>query len=800
MTLGVSSNFDYGISRPDADIVRRFGVASVDYSNRVVKWPKIKRGWNDVRPLTVMIGLDNTDQTFNFFQTDKTRVNDQIQLQYGLQDWRHNYFRRSQEIDDAAWTKTHVTVASVDVLLNPIDGETDVDFVQEDSSVNTSHYISQNFQAAEGRLLEQVDYRASQYYKPNGREFFRMALLSAAGNAQQTFIASGTGALGASTIAGSLDLLSSRIEALPDGWYRTEVSFRVVDVESRVTLQSEFMPDSGSGTQYTGDGSSGGYHWGMQLSQQRYERSRDYIQTWANEIEPTAMNLVTFTEGFTAAAWTNPAGITATANTGLSLDGATEADTLDKTTATADLRTHQRYTPKAGAGFEGWFCYSIYLQNISATKSRIGLEFMQNTGVVDSVLDYVEITWAGPTAAIIHGQRGNPATGQIDTLATRFGMETDFADGWVRVWISAFKPPGLTTWDRIRFEIYPDYETADTGNIRVWGAQCDRGRYYQDGPGRYLSNLTGTDEILSNEDTVDFFIGDIGGVIFRNEQCRVTATDKFKLLADRVVGDGESPIIVTSITPAWLAFTLCSCYGGMSATTGTGNADIDWASVDTWMDYFTSNAIHVKTRFTGMKVLQALRRLGFMTQAAIYIEDNKVTFKRWTEIDTRLTTLGDDSGLLTVSDTISERDIINKQHVYADFDVASEFYQIVVNDEDTASVNTYGLHEEIIKDEQLNYVTSAGALALAQRMTANYKDPFDRLDVTATPAMFSRQLGESIIINDTVLGLAETYRLMTYELDMDRNRFRSSMDKSQMIASAAFTLDTSSLDGTDVLL
>ncbi len=798
MTLAVTSNFAYGISRPDAEIVRRFFIESVDYSNRVIRWPRIKRSWNDIRPVTAAIGLTNEDQTFNFFQSDKVRVTDSVRIEYGLQDWRHNLMKRSQEFDNASWTKFNLSVASIDFLLNPLDGEIDADYLEENSSTNTGHYINQVHGPVQGLLRADDDYRQSIYYKPNGREFFHLQAGRGSDASMTTFVCSGAGSVGGTSDVGSFVKLWSDIELLPDGWYRLTQTVRKNAAVDSVNFFFALNASSQSGLSYTGGGAAGGYYWGAQVSKVNREHTKDYVHAFASEIQPNRMNLVVLSDGFASSPWTKPAGLTATADTGASPDGLTTADTLDKTTATADLRCHETYTPKTGKEFEGWYCFSVYLQNIDAVSSRIGLEFRQNTDTVDRVLDMVDLVWSGLTTSMVHGQRGDPATGQIDTMPTRFGMETNLADNWVRIWLSVYKPTGLTLWDRLRFEIYPDYVTANTGSIRAWGAQCEKGPQYKDGPGEYLPNVIGVENILSNEDVVDYFTGTVERVSFRRGQCVVTATDKLKQLSDRMVGDGENPVIVASITPAWLAFTLCSCYGGMSATTATSNPDIDWASVDTWMDYFSSNAIHVKTRFTGAKVLETLRRIGRLTQAAIYLENNKIIFKRWTEVDSNLSTLGNEE-IFDLTLNVNEREIINRQFVYADFDVGSEFYQIVAQDDDTTSQNTYGIHEGVIKDEQVNYVTSAGAIAAAQRMVANYANPFDQLSILVSLAALQRQMGESISVTDPFLDLGDTHRIMGYETDIDRNRMRLTTDKSQMITGNPFTLGTSSLSGTDVL-
>lgn len=65
-------------------VVRKFWVGSTDYSEYVTRWPSIKRTWNDVRPVSASISLDNTGKTFNFFHSDPSNLMGSAALQMGL--------------------------------------------------------------------------------------------------------------------------------------------------------------------------------------------------------------------------------------------------------------------------------------------------------------------------------------------------------------------------------------------------------------------------------------------------------------------------------------------------------------------------------------------------------------------------------------------------------------------------------------------------------------------------------------------------------------------------------------------
>jgi len=142
---------------------------------------------------------------------------------------------------------------------------------------------------------------------------------------------------------------------------------------------------------------------------------------------------------------------------------------------------------------------------------------------------------------------------------------------------------------------------------------------------------------------------------------------------------------------------------------------------------------------------------------------------------------------------------VNKQWVFGDWDESSNYYQLTVFDEDTASQNSFGLHERIIRDQAIFYVTSDGALDTAQRIIANEKEPVDVVKATSIVSALPMQLGESISIDDPLLNINGTFRIMGSRIDINKDRIGWSLDNSQLILANPFLLDTSSLGGADVL-
>lgn len=172
-------------------------------------------------------------------------------LGYLAEGARTNLLLRSQEFDDASWTKYGATVTA-DAVVAP-DGAATAEKLIE-SAANDFHYVLQN------PTYTSASYTASIYAKAAERSWVYFYTSANGGVGRRAFFNLGTGTTGTVDSA-----FTASIEPLPNGWYRCRITFT-----STVAAPSEFLVGVSSGdstTTYTGDGTSGLYLWHAQLEQ-----------------------------------------------------------------------------------------------------------------------------------------------------------------------------------------------------------------------------------------------------------------------------------------------------------------------------------------------------------------------------------------------------------------------------------------------------------------------------------------------------------------------------------------------------
>lgn len=305
----------------------------------------------------------------------------------------------------------------------------------------------------------------------------------------------------------------------------------------------------------------------------------------------------------------------------------------------------------------------------------------------------------------------------------------------------------------------------------------------------------------SEDEYVTIYTGKMDTVRYPKEgQIEIKLRDKLIDFTQRKIGDSDAPIDFGSQIPSDIAWTLCTCYGGMDSTSGTGNTDIDFTSFLAWAAQFSQDNVMTAAHYEGEKVSEALVNLGKMTDSAIWLSGgNKIYFHRFNEpssLDTLLTR----AQIKNLQIDIEKRRLINALTVGWDYSVASDYWASTVLFVSSLSVNSYGRSEDVLEDETIWFCDSASALATAQRLVAVYQYPPRRFTLGTVLAGIQRDVGETIRFVNSFYSInsGTGWRIKEMEYDMEDGTIKFGLDES--ITGNAFYLDYSDLDGEDLLL
>lgn len=359
----------------------------------------------------------------------------------------HNLILQSQTFDNASWTKSASSITA-NAIASP-DGTVTSDKLVEDTT--TAAHVA--YQAV--TITSGITYTFSIYAKVGGRNRISMGVSII--NADALFnLSTGT------VISTGSALVSSSITSIGNGWYRCSITHAATSTASRL-FQVLPLNDSNVAS-YTGDGTSGIYLWGAQLSvgplaldytptttAAVYGPRFDYDGSGVTSVDPIARNLLTYSEQFDNASWTK-SNVTATANAVVSPDGTTSAD---KIAASGTTSVQHAVTQTAGSP-STLQTLSIYAK--AAEQSFLWLSLYDSTN---------RITWFNLTTGVV----GTNASGSTASI-------TAVGNGWYRCSITrttdATAGPqaiiGFSNADNVA--VYAD--TIGNG-IYLWGAQLEIG-------------------------------------------------------------------------------------------------------------------------------------------------------------------------------------------------------------------------------------------------------------------------------------------------------------------------------------
>lgn len=209
-----------------------------------------------------------------------------------IEEPRTNLANFSEEVDNAYWTKSNITVVA-DSTAAPDTNSTADSIIETASTGEHGFYVDIN-----SIDMTSAVYSFSVFVKANGRSKVSLELSDNSTN-KVTATADITAKTISHTASGSATSASSKITELSNGWFRVACS-GLTGISGTHRFAVKILDDSGSST-YSGDASKGLYVWGAQIEEGR--RSSSYIPTYDSTV--TREGDIVLINGINFSTWFN---------------------------------------------------------------------------------------------------------------------------------------------------------------------------------------------------------------------------------------------------------------------------------------------------------------------------------------------------------------------------------------------------------------------------------------------------------------------------------------------------------------
>lgn len=334
-----------------------------------------------------------------------------------------NLLLRSEEFNDAAWSKVAATVTA-DAISSP-SGQQNADKLVETTAASTGHYVNPSPSPS---ITSGQSYTFSVFAKAAERTFLQL-ILTGIGSGGANIVAGFDLSTGT---AGTPSSGSSSITALGGGWYRCSLSVTASTTASTLAQIRLSQNSSSSPSSYTGDGTSGIYLWGAQLEQSstvgeyipttstinsapRFDHNPTTGESLGLLVEEQRTNLQPNSNDLTSNTWESANVTVAVSGTGPDNQNAYE---ISENTASS---THNQ-TARGGT--------SSNSTSVTSGTSYAGSVFLKRSSV-----DWVQLTFGG-NGFSNRFANFNLATGAIGTASNVTASIVAYPNGWYRCSIS----------------------------------------------------------------------------------------------------------------------------------------------------------------------------------------------------------------------------------------------------------------------------------------------------------------------------------------------------------------------------
>lgn len=381
-----------------------------------------------------------------------------------------NLLGYSQEFDNAAWTKNNATVTA-NAAIAP-DGSLTADKLVEGTATAQPHVLPASSNLA---WVANTPSSTSVYAKAGERRWLRIWDDSSP-TPWRAWFDLDTGVLGS---VGSSS--TATIQDVGNGWYRCSLFHADTTTAIRPRIG---VADADGGTSYTGDGMSGIYIWGAQLSDSasldpyiynpgaapaaqayygpRFDHDPATLAPKGLLIEEQRTNLWMYSNGFDNSAWGKIGGDAITPNAVTSPNGTPNGFRTNEATASGAGHGVSQISASLTSGTS--YTVSVYVKDIPTSAKRyVSILFSSSGfgGFKSVVFDASTGVGYNPSAGVVYGS-------------------SDAGNGWRRVWASLAATATTTSGADLRItsstsDPYANQAGSPANGLYLFGAQLEAG-------------------------------------------------------------------------------------------------------------------------------------------------------------------------------------------------------------------------------------------------------------------------------------------------------------------------------------
>lgn len=382
-----------------------------------------------------------------------------------------------QGADAGNYQPTYAAAAAVQYAAP--DGTLSADKLVENTATASHHTFS-----GPTATVASTPYTASVYLKAGERRYAIVGYRSSATNIAWAAVVVDllTGTVGTPTVAAGASNVSASISDAGNGWYRVRITATITAADGQliVTLSDVASPTISNYVvySYTGDGTSGIYVWGAQLSNSasldtyaynpgaaptsaayygpRFDYDPVTLAPKGLLIEEQRTNLLLRSEEFgNGTGWPFGTGTTVSANAIGAPDGNTTADKIAEDSSTGVHERSCSFTFVSGTSY----AYSVFVKAAERTRIQIGAGN--------------PATWAAQAIFDV-------SNGTIVSTGAGTASITSFGNGWYRCTVagSALASAATSVLNLLVLSGTTISYTGVTGSgLYLWGAQLEAGAF-----------------------------------------------------------------------------------------------------------------------------------------------------------------------------------------------------------------------------------------------------------------------------------------------------------------------------------